>query len=64
MANPFDTPPSGYARGKKGWIVPAQTPQMAVAKRLKEENKALKGSLAELEVKVNALIDSGNKKKK
>lgn len=62
--NPFDTAPSGYQRGKKGWIVPAQTPQAAIAKRVQKENKELKETLALLMEKVDALSPSEGKKKK
>lgn len=62
--NPFDTAPSGYQRGKKGWIVPAQTPQAAATKRVQKENKELKETLALLMEKVDALSPSEGKKKK
>jgi hypothetical protein len=58
----FDTLPQGMMRsGKKGWVVPAQTPQLARVNRVRQENVELKQRLIDLEELVSGL--AGKKKK-
>lgn len=59
----FDTPPQGMARrGKKGWLAPAQTPQVIRTNKLKRENDELKERLAALEEAVAGLGSKKGKK--
>jgi cell division protein FtsB len=59
----FDTPPQGMARrGKKGWLAPAQTPQVIRTNKLKQENDELKERLAALEEVVMGLSNKKSKK--
>jgi hypothetical protein len=46
----FDTTPQGYVRStKKGWLVPARTPQKAKLDKLTQENAELKARLDAIE---------------
>lgn len=62
--NLYDTPPMGYTRvgTKKGWAVPAKTPQSGKLSKIRQENEELKDRLAQLEELVGSIIDNkGNK---
>jgi 2-C-methyl-D-erythritol 4-phosphate cytidylyltransferase len=59
----FDTPPQGMIRtGKRGWIVPAQTPQLLKTNKIRKENEELKQRLSDLEELVNGLVSKKVKK--
>ena len=59
--NLFDKPPSGYIRAKKGWLIPAPSPQRKTVEKLKAENADLKSRMDELE---NMVLELTNKKSK
>jgi hypothetical protein len=56
--NLYDTPPPGYTRvgTKKGWAVPAKTPQSGKLAKIKQENEELKHRLTQLEELVKNII--------
>lgn len=62
--NLYDNPPIGYTRAgtKKGWAVPAKTPQSGKLAKIKQENEELKDRLAQLEELVGSIIDKKGKK--
>jgi hypothetical protein len=68
MGDPFDTPPLGYTRAGKGWMVPTRTPQSGKIQKLEKDKAALSARLDEIESKFEALMiqmeDSSSKKVK